>query len=80
VDLYTGYSSAGCSPAAPASASPASNQDRAGEKQVCRHRFCIAKNEAGAAASRSSINELTMLAPSNDPYRLDTTFGHELSK
>jgi len=42
--------------------------------------FCIAKNGAGAAASRSSINELTVLAPRNDPYRLDTTFGHELSK
>ena len=36
--------------------------------------------EAAAAASRRSIKDLTVLSPQNDPYRLDTTAGHELGK
>jgi hypothetical protein len=36
--------------------------------------------EAAAAESLSSIKDLTVLSPQNDPYRLDTTVGHELGK
>jgi hypothetical protein len=36
--------------------------------------------EAAAAASGCSIKALTVLSPKNDPYRLDTTVGHQLGR
>lgn len=36
--------------------------------------------EAAAAGSLSSIKDLTVLSPKNDPYRFDTTTGHELGQ
>jgi len=36
--------------------------------------------EAAAAESMRPVKDLTVLSPQNDPYRLDTTIGHELGK
>jgi hypothetical protein len=36
--------------------------------------------EAAAAESMRPVKDLTVLSPQNDPYRLDTTVGHEIGK